>query len=50
MTGDLPRAAAAVVTAGRSLGLELDVREFPEGTRTTADAAPSRSRSRDGAG
>ena len=39
MTGQLPRAAAAVVTAGRSLGLELDVREFPEGTRTAADAA-----------
>ena len=39
MTEDLPRAAAAVVTAGRSHGLELDVREFPEGTRTAADAA-----------
>ncbi|HEU4899263.1 MAG TPA: YbaK/EbsC family protein [Actinomycetota bacterium] len=39
MTDDLPRAAAAVVTAGRSHGLELDVREFPEGTRTAADAA-----------
>ena len=39
MTQDLPRAAAAVVTAARSLGLELDVREFPEGTRTAADAA-----------
>jgi prolyl-tRNA editing enzyme YbaK/EbsC (Cys-tRNA(Pro) deacylase) len=39
MTEDLPRAAAAVVTAGRSLGLELDVREFPQGTRTAADAA-----------
>jgi prolyl-tRNA editing enzyme YbaK/EbsC (Cys-tRNA(Pro) deacylase) len=39
MTDDLPRAAAAVVAAGRSLGLELDVREFPEGTRTAADAA-----------
>ena len=39
MSEDLPRAAAAVVTAGRSLGLELDVREFPEGTRTAADAA-----------
>ena len=35
----LPRAAAAVVTAGRSLGLEVDVREFPDGTRTAADAA-----------
>src|SRR5918997_1891459 len=39
MTDELPRAAAAVVTAGRSLGLEVDVREFPEGTRTAADAA-----------
>ena len=39
MTDDLPRAAAAVVTAGRSHGLELDVREFPEATRTAADAA-----------
>jgi prolyl-tRNA editing enzyme YbaK/EbsC (Cys-tRNA(Pro) deacylase) len=39
MSEDLPRAAAAVVTAGRSHGLELDVREFPEGTRTAADAA-----------
>jgi prolyl-tRNA editing enzyme YbaK/EbsC (Cys-tRNA(Pro) deacylase) len=39
MTDDLPRAAEAVVTAGRALGLELDVREFPDGTRTAADAA-----------
>jgi prolyl-tRNA editing enzyme YbaK/EbsC (Cys-tRNA(Pro) deacylase) len=39
MTEDLPRAAAAVVAAGRASGLELDVREFPEGTRTAADAA-----------
>src|SRR4029453_15769831 len=39
MSEDLPKAAAAVVTAGRSHGLELDVREFPEGTRTAADAA-----------
>jgi prolyl-tRNA editing enzyme YbaK/EbsC (Cys-tRNA(Pro) deacylase) len=39
MTDDLPRAAAAVVAAGRSLGLELKVREFPSGTRTAADAA-----------
>jgi prolyl-tRNA editing enzyme YbaK/EbsC (Cys-tRNA(Pro) deacylase) len=36
---DLPRAAKAVVEAGRSVGLELDVREFPDGTRTAADAA-----------
>jgi prolyl-tRNA editing enzyme YbaK/EbsC (Cys-tRNA(Pro) deacylase) len=39
MNDDLPRAAAAVVDAGRSHGLELEVREFPEGTRTAADAA-----------
>jgi Cys-tRNA(Pro) deacylase len=39
MTDDLPRAAAAVVAAARAHGLELDVREFPEGTRTAADAA-----------
>ena len=39
MTDDLPRAAAAVVDAARSLGLDLDVREFPDGTRTAADAA-----------
>ena len=39
MSEGLPRAAAAVVTAGRTHGLELDVREFPEGTRTAADAA-----------
>jgi prolyl-tRNA editing enzyme YbaK/EbsC (Cys-tRNA(Pro) deacylase) len=35
----LPRAAEAVVRAGRALGLELQVREFAEGTRTAADAA-----------
>jgi prolyl-tRNA editing enzyme YbaK/EbsC (Cys-tRNA(Pro) deacylase) len=39
MSEDLPRAAAAVVTAGRAHGLELEVREFLEGTRTAADAA-----------
>jgi Cys-tRNA(Pro) deacylase len=39
VTDELPRAAEAVVAAGRSLGLKLDVREFPEGTRTAADAA-----------
>ncbi len=39
MSEELPRAVQAVVAAGRSLGLELDVREFPEGTRTAADAA-----------
>jgi prolyl-tRNA editing enzyme YbaK/EbsC (Cys-tRNA(Pro) deacylase) len=39
MSEDLPRAVAAVVAAGRSRGLELEVREFPDGTRTAADAA-----------
>jgi prolyl-tRNA editing enzyme YbaK/EbsC (Cys-tRNA(Pro) deacylase) len=39
VTDDLPRAAAAVVAAGRSLDLKLEVREFPEGTGTAADAA-----------
>jgi len=36
---DLPRSTKAVVEAGRSVGLDLDVREFPDGTRTAADAA-----------
>lgn len=31
--------AQAVVEAGRSLGLDVHVREFPEGTRTAEDAA-----------
>ena len=31
--------ARAVVAAARARGLEIDVREFPEGTRTAADAA-----------
>ena len=39
MTEGLPRAAGTVVEAARSLGLDLQVREFPEGTRTAADAA-----------
>src|SRR5919108_4615264 len=39
MTESLPRAAEAVVEAARSLGLDLQVREFPEGTRTAQDAA-----------
>jgi prolyl-tRNA editing enzyme YbaK/EbsC (Cys-tRNA(Pro) deacylase) len=33
------RNAAAVVDAARELGLEVDVHEFPEGTRTAEDAA-----------
>ncbi|HEX6677623.1 MAG TPA: YbaK/EbsC family protein [Actinomycetes bacterium] len=39
MSDTLPRAAAAVVEAGRLAGLELEVREFPDGTRTAAAAA-----------
>jgi prolyl-tRNA editing enzyme YbaK/EbsC (Cys-tRNA(Pro) deacylase) len=35
----LPSSAATVVEAARLLGLDLDVREFPEGTRTAQDAA-----------
>ncbi len=31
--------AQRVAEAGRELGLEIDVREFPEGTRTAEDAA-----------
>lgn len=33
------RNVAAVVAAGRRLGLDLEVRSFPEGTKTAADAA-----------
>jgi prolyl-tRNA editing enzyme YbaK/EbsC (Cys-tRNA(Pro) deacylase) len=36
---ELPKAAGTVVEAGRLLGLDLDVREFPAGTRTAEDAA-----------
>ena len=36
---NLPRPAAAVVQAGRLAGLDLAVCEFPDGTRTAADAA-----------
>jgi prolyl-tRNA editing enzyme YbaK/EbsC (Cys-tRNA(Pro) deacylase) len=39
MGDELPRAAVSVVEAGRGLGLQLDVREFPEGARTADDAA-----------
>jgi prolyl-tRNA editing enzyme YbaK/EbsC (Cys-tRNA(Pro) deacylase) len=35
----LPRQAGPVLAAARAHGLELDVREFPEGTPTAADAA-----------
>jgi len=33
------RNVRAVVDAGRALGLEVDVRQFPDGTRSAADAA-----------
>jgi prolyl-tRNA editing enzyme YbaK/EbsC (Cys-tRNA(Pro) deacylase) len=33
------RNVAAVIEAGRSKGLEVAVRQFPEGTKTAADAA-----------
>jgi Cys-tRNA(Pro) deacylase len=39
MTESLPKAAGTVVEAARTLGLDLQVREFPEGTRTAQDAA-----------
>ena len=39
MTDTLPRPAAAIVQAGQRLGLDLEVREFPAGTRTAVDAA-----------
>jgi Cys-tRNA(Pro) deacylase len=39
VTDTLPRPAAAIVQAGHRLGLDLEVREFPEGTRTAVDAA-----------
>ena len=35
----LPRATLRVVEAAHVLGLEIEVRQFPEGTRTAADAA-----------
>jgi prolyl-tRNA editing enzyme YbaK/EbsC (Cys-tRNA(Pro) deacylase) len=36
---ELPRQAGPVLEAARAHGLELKVREFPEGTPTAADAA-----------
>jgi prolyl-tRNA editing enzyme YbaK/EbsC (Cys-tRNA(Pro) deacylase) len=36
---DLHRNARAVTEAARTLGLDLEVREFPDGTRTAEDAA-----------
>lgn len=35
----LPPAAQKVVDAARALGLEIEVQEFPDGTRTAEDAA-----------
>ena len=35
----LPKAALRVVAAAEQLGLTIDVREFPEGTKTAGDAA-----------
>lgn len=35
----LPAAAQRVMDAALDLGLEIEIREFPEGTRTAADAA-----------
>ncbi|HEX9995283.1 MAG TPA: YbaK/EbsC family protein [Acidimicrobiales bacterium] len=39
MTAGLPASVAAVVAAGRERDVAVDVREFPEGTRTADDAA-----------
>lgn len=36
---DLPDAALRVAEAARSRGLEIAIRHFPEGTKTSADAA-----------
>lgn len=36
---DLPRASQMVVEAASDVGLEIEVREFPAGTKTAADAA-----------
>jgi len=35
----IPEASQRVVAAGMALGVEIDVHEFPEGTKTSADAA-----------
>ncbi len=39
MTLELPPASRRVVDAARTIGLELDIHQFPEGTKTAADAA-----------
>ena len=36
---NLPKASRRVVEAAGSVGLDIDVHEFPEGTKTAADAA-----------
>jgi Cys-tRNA(Pro) deacylase len=36
---ELPRASQKVVEAAAGAGLEIEVREFPDGTKTAADAA-----------
>ena len=36
---EMPRASQKVVEAAARAGLEIEVREFPEGTKTAADAA-----------
>ncbi|HSJ36066.1 MAG TPA: YbaK/EbsC family protein [Acidimicrobiia bacterium] len=36
---NLPRASRRVVEAAAAVGLHIDVHEFPEGTKTAADAA-----------
>jgi len=35
----IPDASQRVVDRGRDLGVEIDIHEFPEGTKTSADAA-----------
>ena len=35
----IPEASQRVVAAGRDLGVEIDIHEFPEGTKTSDDAA-----------
>jgi Cys-tRNA(Pro) deacylase len=35
----LPKRAVQVIEAGRALGIDVTVRDFPDGTRTAADAA-----------
>lgn len=39
MIPELPAASRRVVEAARTMGLELDIHQFPEGTKTAADAA-----------